>query len=74
MESGWIQTQEPDYSRTAEYSAVPPSRGHAGIIEPFSQVDRQKASEPETSEAVIHVFSLMALLCGDDETVSGGTL
>ena len=34
---------------------------------------QKKASEPEGSEAVIPVISLVALSCGDAETVSGGT-
>ena len=34
---------------------------------------KKKASEPEGPEAVIPVISLVALLCGDAETVSGGT-
>lgn len=34
---------------------------------------QKKASEPEGSEALIPVISLVALSCGDAETVSGGT-
>jgi hypothetical protein len=34
---------------------------------------KKKASEPEGSEAVIPTISLVALSCGDAETVSGGT-
>lgn len=34
---------------------------------------QKKASEPEGSEALIPVISLVALSCGDAETASGGT-
>ena len=34
---------------------------------------KKKASEPEGPEAVFFVISLVALLCGDAETASGGT-
>ena len=35
--------------------------------------NEKKASEPEGSEALIPVISLVALLYGDAETASGGT-
>ena len=39
----------------------------------FPSRTKKKASEPEGSEAVIPTISLVALSCGDGETVSGGT-
>ena len=73
-------TQIANYSRRAQLfpyrRAVrrTAQRGYAGIIRPFPQIGMQKkASEPEGSEAVIPVISLVALLYGDAETASGGT-
>ena len=37
-----------------------------------TEVIKKKASEPEGPEAVIPAISLVALPCGDAETVSGG--
>lgn len=39
----------------------------------FPSRTKKKASEPEGSEAVIPVISLVALSCGDAKTASGGT-
>ena len=39
----------------------------------LSEQNEKKASEPEGSEALIPVISLVALLYGDAETASGGT-
>lgn len=39
----------------------------------FGQQRKEKASEPEGSEAVIPVISLVALLHGDAEAASGST-
>ena len=38
----------------------------------LSEQNEKKASEPEGPEAVIPAISLVALPCGDAETVSGG--
>ena len=73
-------TQIANYSRRAQLfpyrRAVrrTAQRGYAGIIRPFPQIGMQKkASEPEGSEALIPVISLVALSCGDAETASVGT-
>ena len=39
----------------------------------FGKECKEKASEPEGSEAVIPVISLVALLCGDVKTASDDT-
>ena len=69
-----------NYSHRAQlfpYRRVPrrtAQLGYAEIVGPFPQIGMQKkASEPEGSEALISVISLMALLCGDAEAASGGT-
>ena len=52
---------------------MPPDAQGALARSRFRQTCKKKASEPEGSEAVIPVISLMALLYGDAETASGGT-
>lgn len=46
--------------------------GNNCAVSPYRDA-KKKASEPEGSEAVIPVISLVALLYGDAETASGGT-
>ena len=65
----WVGLAE--HVEDGRYGAARCSRGFGK--ESFRQTCKKKASEPEGSEAVIPVISLMALLYGDAETVSGGT-